>query len=207
MVELESAILGKDTTGVGLERHLVSLDGNGSGRSLEGDLHVANNCRGGLIFVDHVCIVNDLSFTLRSVVSAGVISSSVRVGGVQFLAVSLEVFPSVVVPATIASGVFTVGRTVDELLRREYIKSMSSHALSGLDRLSSGEGPARSTLSLILNGGKARAFAVVTAVEITVGVVSTDGFLGSGERFSSLGHLVLDVLESHEFGELFSGEV
>jgi hypothetical protein len=165
LVELESAILGKDTTGVGLERHLVSLDGDGSRRSVEGDLHVANDLRGSLsAVVRNVSIVDDLSFTLSSVVSACVVSSSVRIVGVQFLASRLQVIPSVVVPATIATLVTITGGTIDELLRRENIKSISNHALSGLDRLSSGEGPARSTLSLILNGSNARALAVVTAV-------------------------------------------
>lgn len=120
MVELESTILGKDTTGVRLERHLVSLDGDGSGRGVEGDLHVANNLRGTLILVNNVRIADDLSFTLSFVVLACAIFSSVRVVFVLFLAMCLQVIPSVVVPATIATLVTIFGSTstIDELLRR-----------------------------------------------------------------------------------------
>lgn len=168
VIEEGTTSSGEDTAGVGLEGHLVGLDGDGHRGSLQSVHHVSIDLARSLSrVVVNSSIADNLSNTLRGVVRASSILSGVGVVSVALLSGLLEVFPSIVVPATTAASVVpgsVTGSTIDELLGREDGESISSHALSTLDGLSGGESPAGSALALILNRGDAATRSVVAAV-------------------------------------------
>lgn len=83
VIEEGTTSTGEDTAGVGLEGHLVGLDGDGHRGSLQGVHHVSIDLAGSLSAV--VCngsIADNLSNTLGGGVFAGSILSGVRVVGV-----------------------------------------------------------------------------------------------------------------------------
>jgi len=118
VIELSATSGGEDTGGVGLEGHLVGLDGNGHGGGLKGVLHLSHDGCG----VSCVCngrIGGDLGNTLAGGVFASLVLGSVGVVGVGLLSVSLQVVPGPVVPATtatIATIASSFSSAVNELL-------------------------------------------------------------------------------------------
>jgi hypothetical protein len=78
--------------------------------------------------------------------------------------------------------------------------------LSTFDRFGGRESPARSALTLILDGSSASTLSVIATVErCAVGVNGINLF--GNVSLGGYGHLIFDILESHELVELFDGEV
>lgn len=74
------------------------------------------------------------------------------------MSVSLEIIPSPVVPATTASVAAVssgLGCAINKLLGREHVKGVSSDTVGTLNRFGGGESPARTALSLVLDGSQA----------------------------------------------------
>jgi hypothetical protein len=133
----------EDSRSVGLESRTVSLDKDGDGLSGDSSLNSVNVLGSGHL------VALGLDAGSSVIVSARSVSSGVRVRVLSHGVSSLVVIESDVLPSSTASMV--LGGAIDELLLSE------REERSGLDEVSSfhghvgGEGPARSTRSLVLN--------------------------------------------------------
>ena len=144
MIEVGSALgVGKDTSLVGLEDHLVSLDGNSEGLLVEGGLHLV-----GVVGGD-VSVVGDSDGSGGgSLVSAGALDGvdtrGVGVDGLELgLVAILVVLVGVSLETTIASvvAVLKVG-AINELLLGEGEEFTSGDLVGTLKGTGGGESPA-----------------------------------------------------------------
>jgi hypothetical protein len=138
VVKLSTTWAGEDTTGVGLEAHLVSLNGNGNwtlgNSSSELILVVLWNI---LVGSDGNSVLGLLSLVALTVLSSvWVVSLSVET------AVGDDVLESLVHETTVAALVAEGARAVNELLLREGDEVTSGNSVSTLNGASGGEGPA-----------------------------------------------------------------
>ena len=148
VIEGSSASRGNNTGGVVLESSLVGFDGNRDWTELKSVLKS----------------ISVVSWDIRiswngtgSTVCFGVIASSI-LGLVRIVSrgskwSSLDVFEGIVHPSTVATIVTVGGGAINELLLGVVNKWVSSNGSSGWDTSGSGEGPAATTLSLVLNRG------------------------------------------------------
>jgi hypothetical protein len=104
-----------------------------------------------------VSISGDLAFGCT--VLAGAIFTGVRIGGIQFRLRGLEVSEGSGGPASVTSVAVLIA--VNLLLRGKFQELSSLDAVAGLDCLSSGESPARTTSALILDRSGALASPVL----------------------------------------------
>jgi len=172
VVESGSAPVGiEDSALVALEDVLVSLNGDGEGCEGKGGLHGFNVVGG------------DLGGTniLKGGVGVGVVSAvsvfaGVGVVGLEDGVVGLEVLEGGGLVSTVASE--GKGDAIDELLLGEGHKFAVSDEVGSLEGSGGGEGPARSALSLILDGGDGTG---INPVDGSGGVLNVVGELGLGE--------------------------
>jgi len=85
-------------------------------------------------------------------VLASSLSSCIGVGRLKLKSIGLHVVPDVESKTTFASSVAVSGRAIDTLLFRKLEEATSINAVRTFGTSSSGEGIARSTASLVLDG-------------------------------------------------------
>lgn len=172
VVEVGTALGGVEDTGlVHLEDELVGLNGDGSWLLGNGGLELVDGV--GL----DVGVARDLDLLEGLVGLAGAGGTSTRgvwVVSHQFIWVSLQVVEGRVLPTTVAAERGLVAR--DNLLLGELEELAGLEEVSTLDGADSGEGPAGTASSLVLNG--------------------VDGTLGSPVNLSLGGWLELDNVVS-----------
>ena len=154
VIEVGSALGGGEDTGmVGLEDHLVGLDGNGERLSVEGSLHL------GAVGWGDVDIAGDLNGgggEGLSEAGGGVITVSrgVWVDGLELSGVALVVSVGTRLETTIAAHVaVSDGGAVNELLLGEGEELTSGNEVGTFDGTSGGESPAGTAGALVLDGG------------------------------------------------------
>jgi len=146
VVKLSTAGAGvEDTGGVGLERALVSLDGDGEDGALEGSLHL-----GGVVSGDVFVALGLNAGVGLAAVGAGAVTGGVLPVGGKGGVMGLVVLVGLVLPATTAT--VAGGVAGDELLLGEVVEGTVSNSPLGLESAVSGERPAGAALALILDG-------------------------------------------------------
>jgi hypothetical protein len=137
MVELVAAGAGEDTRLVELEARLIGLNGNGDRLHVDGGLELVLVLR---------CDILEGSDAHRRRRGLGLLASaslgSVRVLGLEGVALGLDVLEAVVHETTVAALVTEGAGAVDELLLGEREKLASLEEVGALDRSRGGECPA-----------------------------------------------------------------
>jgi hypothetical protein len=189
-----------DTTGVELEVGSVDSDGQGTNFSQDGS---DNGFVGGDIGVG-----GGGGKSEGRVVLASTLDSLVGVGSFGFKSSSLKVGEGVVHQTTVATLVID-GVAVDELLFRERSQVLVQlNDVLTFDGTSGGESPARTALTLVLNGGDGTSGDPVDGG----GSLETSSFNGERGLGDLLGSLVVTEVERLEFilgeiRELVDGEL
>jgi len=167
---------------VHLEDFLVSLDGNGDGSDVESGEEGAFALGVDVLPLDDIDVGG-----MRVVVGAVSISTGVGVG---LLELSF-VISQVVEGGGLVSTAAAVGLrdAIDELLLREGVELSGPDLVSTFEGTSGGEGPAGSTLSLVLDGGDGTIISPVPG--------ASD--LNVGERDGGVEARVFTSSESEEF--------
>ena len=142
----------EDTGGVHLEGSFVGLDGNGNWLLGEGGLELLWGVLGD------VSVGADSDLTLGEQVglagSSGAITGGVWVDGLLNHSVALSVLEGLVHKTTVAAKVLQEAVVaLNELLLREGKEFSRGNEVSTLEGTGGGEGPAGSTLSLVLDWG------------------------------------------------------
>ena len=137
VIELGAALgAGKDTALVGLEDHLVGLDGNGKRLSVEGSLHLCRFARCDV----YVCGHGGIASFSGAVLAAAFLAATRGVLVVRLLhgvEAGLVVFVGVVLKTTVAAHVAVFDSSaVNELLLREGEEFAGGNEVSALKRTS-----------------------------------------------------------------------
>jgi hypothetical protein len=150
VIKTGSTCLGGDnTSGVTLECHLVSLDGNGDRLLHKGSLHSTDALLSDILEgSDSDNTTSGLGFVTLTGLS---LSRGVRILSLSDQGVGLNIFESIVHKTTVAAIV--LGGALDKLLFREGNELARLDEVSTLQRSGGGESPARSTVQLVLNRG------------------------------------------------------
>mmetsp|Transcript_6621 Transcript_6621/g.9000 ORF Transcript_6621/g.9000 Transcript_6621/m.9000 type:complete len:322 (+) Transcript_6621:157-1122(+) len=157
VIELGAALGGVEDTGlVGLEDHLVSLNGDSEGLLLEGGLHLS----GGL-GEDGEVVGDGHGGGAAGIVLAGALSlggaREVGVGALELgLLAGLVVLVSLLLETALAAVVaeaLLVASAVNELLLGEAEELTGGDVVGTLEGASGGESPAGAASALILDGG------------------------------------------------------
>jgi len=180
MVRFGGAASGQDSALVGLEALATSVDGDGNGTLVD-----CTHDRGGVRRRFGVASCHDAS--LAGVVLAGSILSSVRIGCLSLSSRGLKVSEGSACGSPIATVIG--GVAVNKLLRGESRETSSLDAGSRLERLNGGEGPARSTVALVLDWRGALASPVLARGELLVSVFLVDVGLKVGLGLATSQHL------------------
>jgi len=150
----------QDTGFVGLEAIAGSVDGDSNGLSIDSGHH------GGVVSTDG-SVSRSVDFPIGGIVFAGTVCTSVRVSGFEFGRAGLEVSESFVSPTSVTTVAFCVA--VNLLLSGESQELVSLDAVTSLGGLSGSERPARTALSLILDGGGAATSPILGSTELLSG--------------------------------------
>jgi hypothetical protein len=150
----------EDTGFVGLEAIAGGVDSDSNGLTIDSGHHGGVVSRYGGVSLG-------VNFTISRFVLASTVNTSVRVGGFELGRLSLEVLEGLVSPATVAT--VAVGVAINLLLGGELQESTGLDAVTGLGGLSGSERPARTALSLILDGGRTRSSPVLRSTELLSG--------------------------------------
>jgi len=185
VIEVGSAGSGvEDTTGISLEDELVGLDGHGDWGEGDGGLELGNGVGWDVVVRSNV----DLAGVLG--IFAGSVNSVVGVVSLELLGGLLGVGEGGILPSSIAS--VGSGIAVNELLLGEGKEISTLDEMSSLDGASSGEGPARSALTLVLDGVDGTSIDPVDGILEVGGVEDLGGLLVSID-LGSEESLVLEV--------------
>jgi len=182
------------STFVSLESLARGVDVGGDGASIDHLHHMVS------IAWDFIVSLG-VNFTFCGVVLAISVLSSVGIIGLKLCTVSFEVFESSVSPSSLAALAGSVA--INLLLRREFQEEVSASVVdagSGLDHLSGGEGPARSTRALILDGCRA-VTSVINVTKIERLISFSDILILGGK----VGHRMVEA--SHKLSELSFGGI
>lgn len=139
----------KDSASVLLEYHLVGFNEDGGGLLCNSGLHLGNVVLSDILIA---CCVDSGSLSFR--VNASSIGGVVWIGGLNFSLECLPIAEGLVLPTTTAAVVAIaccLSGAVDELLLREAEEGSGLDEMFSLKCSSGGEGPAGSTLSLVLD--------------------------------------------------------
>jgi hypothetical protein len=163
----------ENTSRVELESILVSFNSDGDG------LKSNSGLEGIQVVGSDVNVLGDLGNG-----SAGLARSSLSSVGVRsFRAKSIvadDVLEGIIHQSSIASLVSKARRAVNQLLLRERNKLSSLEGMSSFNGSSGGERPARSTLSLVLDGGNSVVISPVDGIRNSDQSVHVQGNSGNG---------------------------
>jgi len=146
MVELSSASSREDTARVELEGALVSLNGDRDGG--QGNSGDQSRLRALLNILEGFVLANGLASLL-----AGLVSGNIGVVALRADTIGGDPSEGVVHQTAIASLVARAASAVNQHLFREGRQLLVLDEHGTLERAGSGESPARSALTLILDGG------------------------------------------------------
>ena len=149
MIEVGATGIGvDDATGVVVEDLLIGLNSYGDDTLLDGTLEGVGRSGGniGVVLDGDLADISQIGLAR----AGGTLLGGVRVLGLSGLRVLLEVLEGLVLPATIATEASLVAG--NELLLREVGELAGSSEVSVLDGSGGREGPAGTTVSLVLDG-------------------------------------------------------
>jgi len=163
---------------VELERRLRGINGNASGSQVDLSLEI--------IFVSlvNISVFGQSGSNVGSLEVASSVSGGVRVAGFSVHSlVGDDVVHGLSHESSVASLVSLGGGAIHQVLLRQRYKLLGSNEVASFSGTSCGERPARSALSLVLNGGNGSSGVPVPACRESLRGRSLDGF--SGGEFGS----------------------